>query len=78
MDIGMMWMDDDKRTTLEEKIQRAAEYYQDKYGRLPNLCLVNLAMLDGEKQVGAIEVRPVRNVLPNYFWLGLKPTGVSQ
>lgn len=73
MNEGMLWLDDDKRLSLEEKVQRAADYYRDKYGRVPNFCLVNTAMLLGEEaQVGVIQVRPAGNVLPNYFWLGMK------
>jgi len=72
MNIGMMWLDNDKRLSLEEKVQRAAEYYHHKYGLRPDLCLVNKSMLEQEKQMGRIEVRPVINVLPNHFWVGLK------
>ncbi len=72
MDIGMLWLDDDKHTTLEEKIQRAADYYLSKYGTSPNMCLVNQAMLDGEKKVGLIQVRPAQYILRNHFWVGIK------
>lgn len=72
MDIGMMWLDDDKRLTFDEKVLRAAEYYQDKYGQDPDLCLVNKSMLDHEKKVGAIRVQPVHNVLVNHFWVGVQ------
>jgi len=72
MNIGMMWLDDDQRRSLEEKVQRAADYYSEKYGRLPELCLVNTKMLVGEKKIGKIEVKPVKTVLPYHFWLGMK------
>lgn len=71
MKIGMMWLDDDKKIALEEKVRRAADYYRDKYGRSPDICLVNQAMLEEEKKVGTIQVLPARNVLPNHFWLGV-------
>jgi hypothetical protein len=69
---GMLWLDDDKRTPLEDKIGRAAEYYRDKYGASPNICYVNKKTLEEESQVGSIQVLPVRNVLPNHLWIGLK------
>ncbi len=73
MDIGMLWLDDDKGRPFEEKVKRAADYYKEKYGRLPELCLVNTSMLsEQKKKVGRIEVQPTRTVLPNHFWLGMR------
>ena len=73
MDIGMLWLDDDKRRSFEEKVKRAADYYREKYGRFPELCLVNGAMLpDEKKKVGRIEVQLTQTVLPHHFWLGMK------
>lgn len=79
MNIGMLWLDDDKRRTFEEKVKRAADYYSEKYGRFPELCLVNNAMLAGDKaateenkKVGRIEVQPTQTVLLHHFWLGMK------
>lgn len=73
MNEGMLWLDDDKRLSLEEKVLRAADYYRNKYGQAPNYCLVNRSMLLEESaQVGRIQVRSAGNVLPNYFWLGMK------
>lgn len=73
MNVGMLWLDDDKRTTFEEKIGQAADYYQEKFGRAPDTCLVNVGMLKAELHVGSIQVFPVRNVLPNHFWIGNDP-----
>ena len=72
MKIGMLWLDDNRRLTLEEKLLRAASYYQNKYGQWPEICLVNRKMLDEEMQVENIQVRPVRHVLPNHFLIGTK------
>jgi hypothetical protein len=79
MDIGMLWLDDDKQRPFDEKVKRAADYYQEKYGRFPELCLVNIKMLaEGlaaspeNKKVGRIEVQPTQTVLLNYFLLGMK------
>jgi hypothetical protein len=72
MEIGMMWLDDDKQTTLEAKVLRAADYYREKYGHAPNLCLVNKQAIEQEREVGRIHVRPVKNVLPHHFWVGVK------
>ena len=73
MDIGMLWLDDDKQRPFEEKVSRAADYYREKYGLLPELCLVNSSMVSIEnKKVGRIEVQPTQTVLPNHFWLGMR------
>jgi hypothetical protein len=71
MNVGMLWLDDDKRTTIEEKISRAAAYYQHKFGQAPDTCLVNTGVLKEELDVGAIHVSPARNVLPHHFWIGI-------
>jgi hypothetical protein len=71
VNVGLLWLDDDKRRTFEEKVQRAAEHYREKYGRLPELCLVNSSMLEDAKSVGKIKVVPIHTVLPYHFWLGM-------
>jgi len=74
MDIGMLWFDNDTKTDLPTKIQRAASYYRTKYGRQPNLCFVHPSMV-GSPPVNTngsgIELRTTRSVLPNHFWLGV-------
>ena len=77
MNVGMLWLDADSQRTLEEKVKRAADYYADKYGQQPDLCLVNGHMLEKEVDVSGIQVRPVQNVLHNHFWLGLHSLGES-
>lgn len=71
MKIGMMWLDTDKKRTLEEKVRRAADYYRDKHGRFPEVCLVNERILKDEKKVGRVMVQPAKAVLPSHFWLGM-------
>ena len=45
MNIGMLWFDNDKNETINEKIKRAANYYKKKYGKSPTLCFVHPSML---------------------------------
>lgn len=71
MKIGMMWLDTDKTRTFEEKVTRAADHYREKYGRFPELCLVNKRLLDDERKVGRVVVQPAKTVLPDHFWLGM-------
>ena len=74
MNVGMLWLDDDGKRSLEEKVSRAVEYYREKYGRMPEMCLVNQGMLPAEKQVGKVSVLPNGHILPHHFWVGMKPS----
>ena len=77
MNIGMLWFDNDTQSDLNQKIQRAASYYQQKYGKQPDLCYVHpsmaLAIQDGTPgtKPGNIEVKTTKSVLPNHFWIGI-------
>jgi hypothetical protein len=71
MEVGMLWLDDDKNTSLEDKVLRAADYYHEKYGMAPNLCLVHKATIEQARQVGKIRIQPAKNVLPHHFWMGV-------
>jgi hypothetical protein len=72
MNIGMLWFDNDQKSDLPTKVQRAVDYYQNKYGRAPNLCFVHPSMVPKPtKQAGEVELRTSRTVLPNHLWLGV-------
>ena len=73
MNLGMMWFDNDPKIALAAKINRAAEYYQKKYGKAPNLCLVNpKSMTEVLTKSGNISVRTMDMVLPGHLWIGQK------
>ena len=80
MEIGMLWFDNDKKTDYEAKIERAATYYRNKYGKTPNLCFVHPCMIpiNGSKNTEktsiksqGVEVRTSKTMLPNHFWIGI-------
>jgi hypothetical protein len=72
METGMLWFDNDPKTALAVKIERAADYYRQKYGRIPDLCLVHPSMLgENAPAEGRITVRPYRPVLPGHLWIGI-------
>ena len=72
MRVGMLWFDDSNRT-LPEKVARAGTFYRDKFGRSPNLCLVNPESCDvKEGVVAGIELRQARMVLPGHLWIGVE------
>jgi hypothetical protein len=84
MDIGMLWFDNDKGADLNIKVTRAAQYYEKKYGQMPNLCFVNPCMVatngngngsqPGSKVIKTstgVEIRESVTLLPNHFWIGI-------
>jgi len=40
MNVGVLWFDNDPKKALEQKIAEAQAYYQTKYGRASDMCLV--------------------------------------
>jgi hypothetical protein len=71
MDIGMLWFDDSNQPFVE-KINRAADFYQKKYGESPTLCLVNPSSIEGKNgAVKGVEVREARTVMPHHFYIGV-------
>ena len=84
MNVGMLWFDNDPRTALTAKVARAADYYRQKYGLVPDLCLVHPSMLsesrpdlverpvlsEVEGPAGKVAVRPNRLILPGHLWIG--------
>ena len=80
---GLLWYDDDPGRDLSEKIKRAAERYQQKYGAPPNICYVHPSVMNspvpgakGEPQAGKVQnasgmqVASLPSVLRHHFWLG--------
>jgi hypothetical protein len=75
MHAGMLWFDNDPKTTLSVKIQKAMDYYNKKFGRIPDICLVHPSMLDGgQKQfeLGKLTIRPYQPVMPGHLWIGVE------
>ncbi len=74
MHTGMLWFDN-SQTALTVKIQKAVDYYQKKYGRNPDLCLVHPSMMDKNQrqlEINKMTVRPYRPVLPGHIWIGIE------
>lgn len=73
---GMLWFDNDKNSTLTNKVGQAAEYYHKKYGQQPNLCLVHPRMVESEAErlspAGSVEIQPSPDILLHHFWIGVK------
>lgn len=73
---GMLWFDNSEQRELGTKIERAAQYYESKYGTRPTLCFVNPTMLlNGPASLDGIEIRATNSVIANHFWLGIVDDG---
>ena len=75
MHTGLLWFDNDPRTTLSVKIQKAMDYYNKKFGRKPDLCLVHPSMMEANQiqlELGRLVIRPYRPVMPGHFWIGVE------
>ena len=74
MHTGMLWFDNSS-AALSVKIQKAVDYYEKKYGRKPDLCLVHPSMLEQNQrslEVNKLTVRPYRPVVPGHIWIGVE------
>lgn len=74
MHTGMLWFDN-SQSPITIKIQKAMDYYQKKYGRKPDLCLLHPSMLGANEKalvVNGLTVRPYRPVLPGHIWVGIE------
>jgi hypothetical protein len=85
MKTGMLWFDDDPKRSVDEKIERAARRFVEKYGVAPNLCYANPRTVGASQHIVAFAAPTVRagkgsinismkqasTILPNHFWLGV-------
>ena len=71
---GLMWFDRDPKKSLTQKVVDAATCYRDKTGGVvPDVCIVNPAMLsETEFKVGRVVVKTARYVMPHHFWIGVE------
>lgn len=70
MKIGMLWYDDEKTRSLEEKITRAVAYYREKYGE-PNTCYIHPSAMNGIESVGGVALKARRETHVDNFWIGV-------
>jgi hypothetical protein len=71
MNFGMLWFDNNPASDLAQKVDRAAGYYQQKYGKAPTTCLVNPKMLvDGDPKGCSLDIKTNQIVLHHHLWIG--------
>ena len=74
MNEGMLWLDDNKDRSMEDKITRALAWYKENYGPKPTMCFVNPAAMkdkvEGEVEIEGVNIRAASFMQPNHFWVG--------
>jgi hypothetical protein len=86
MNIGMLWFDNDTKVDFFTRVERAALYYRQKYGKTPTVCYVHPSMIPQHGgaatpipvKSGNIEVRENQSVLPNHFWIGVNGVNAAE
>lgn len=66
----MGWMMDMK-TPLPERVQRALEYYEKKYGRVPNVVEYSQQLNSEELAIPEVELFPI-NIPKNILYIGVR------
>lgn len=77
--LGWLWLDNDPKTDLEQKLNGASSRYQQKFGRSPRVCYVNRAVLgDSSARYGRLQVCSAANVHPGHFLFVIEDNGAAQ
>ena len=72
MDIGELFWIKEPGANLEQRVLWAADNYQRKYGKAPNLCFVHPSLLNGKaNRLGGVRLEAKKSILPNYLWIGV-------
>ena len=75
MKTGLLWFDNDPGRDLAEKVERAAQRYQQKFGVPANVCYVHPSTVDGNgkvQKIGGVRVASKPSVLRHHFWVGVE------
>jgi hypothetical protein len=64
----LAWFDANPKKPVAQKIAEAHERYVEKFGRKPLVCLVNP---EDVIQESAVELRPLKYIGRNCFWIGV-------
>ena len=79
---GMLWFDDDPKRALSDKVERAANRFNEKYGMVPTLAYANPATMPESERVvhiviiktgnaSDVQMKQANSIMPNHFWLGV-------
>ena len=78
---GLLWFDDHPTRPMADKIERAVQRYQKKFGHSPDICYIHESEATTQlkasdpKAKEDIKVLPAKSILPHHFWLGTQVNG---
>jgi hypothetical protein len=69
-----VWYDDNPKKAVKDKIDEAVLRYKQKYGKMPNLCMLSEKIQSSDYSPAVsglnLQIRTAKNVPQNYFWIG--------
>lgn len=82
MEIGLLWCDDSKRKSLEEKVNEAVAAYCAKSrfaGNRPDTCYAHPSMLNEEQEIriNGIRVVATPTIAPHHLLVGMEQSGAN-
>ena len=67
---GMLWYDNLSNENVGERIMSAINFFESKYGFLPEKCYLNPKSMNGEFEVNSsVKVLKSKRVMVNHIWL---------
>ncbi|MGB7511666.1 MAG: hypothetical protein WBP54_10300 [Pelodictyon phaeoclathratiforme] len=74
--IGLLWFENDPKKSFETIIKEAADYYKNKYGKDPNMVVVNPDQSPSREDddpfvVYGVSVKSSVSVLRHHYWIGV-------
>lgn len=66
----LIWFDNDRKRPLHAKVEAAMERYQERFGSVPELILLNPAQAGAEEAIAGIPIRTTLLVSRDHFYIG--------
>lgn len=69
---GLLWLDDNPKRDIADKVSQAADRYREKFGQQPDTCYIHESQVNGIHEVAGVRLVGVHNVLRYHFWIGVE------
>ncbi|MFN8535071.1 MAG: hypothetical protein U0556_16150 [Dehalococcoidia bacterium] len=69
IEMGLLWYEPSRGVPLADRIDAAAERYSERFGELPNICLVAQSEI---AEFDRVAVRSDRRIRPGYLLIGIE------
>jgi hypothetical protein len=72
MKLGILYFDNDPKSSLASKVEKAVTCFGNKYGITPDICYIHPNLLDRVTSINRkIKILPSRKISPNHLWIGI-------